>query len=365
MKKRKIIIIGAVVLAIVIFIGYKFIFSNKKGQKDYKTVQPEIKTITEQALAIGTVTPKNDIQVKSKISGIVKTKYVEVGDKVEKGDILVKITPDPTPRELIEAKRNIELREVFYYNEKKNFQRQEKLREKNLISIKDFEKAKLSFERSEIEYELAKDKLSLITTGNAGDKDNKVESVVRAPISGTILEKFIDLGDPVVPLTSYQPGTPLFTLAKMNDLIFRGTVDEIDVGKINEGKHAELEIGALPGKSILGEVIRIAPKAKKDNNATVFDIEIKIIDDRGVNLRAGYSANAKIIINKVEDVLVIPERLITFKNDSTFVEIEDTVTGNIEKKYIEIGLSDGIDAEIKSGIQKDEFIVERPPKEIE
>jgi len=245
MKKGK-IIISVIVLAIACFAGYKLISGDKNEEKEYKTVQPEIKTITEEALAIGAVTPKNDIQVKSKISGIVETKFVEVGDIVEKGDILVKITPDPTPQELTEAKRNIELKKILYDNEKKIYNRQEKLMKKNLISIKDFENAKLSYEKSKIEYELAKDRLSLITIGNAGDKKDRVESVVRAPISGTILEKFIDLGDPVVPLTSYQPGTPLFTLAKMTDLIFRGTVDEIDVGKIDVGKSAELEIGALP-----------------------------------------------------------------------------------------------------------------------
>ncbi|MFA7711008.1 MAG: HlyD family secretion protein, partial [Candidatus Neomarinimicrobiota bacterium] len=207
---------------------------------------------------------------------------------------------------------------------------------------------------------LSKDRLSLIEKGQTG----KVESVIKSPITGTVLEKFANIGDPVVPLTSYQQGTPLFTLADMTNLIFRGTIDEIDVGKVSVGVTAELEIGALPGKTILGEVIRMSPKARKENNATVFDIEIKIVDTRGINLRAGYSANAKIIINKVEDVISIPERLLTFENDSVFVEVEDTVTGTVIKHPVEIGLSDGIIAEVKSGVTIEDILVERPPKEI-
>jgi HlyD family secretion protein len=365
MKKGKIVIISLVVL-VVVFIGFRMIVSGSKQEdKSYETVKVEKKTIIEEAIAIGEITPKNDIQVKSKIPGIVKEKFVEVGDKVEKGDVIVKITPDPTPRELTEARREVEMKAVAYENSKKNYERRKKLLEKGLISPESFEQAKLSYNQSKIGYELSQDRLSLLEKGNAGGDTDKVESVVRAPITGTILEKFVDIGDPVVPLTSYQPGTPLFTLANMDNLIFKGTVDEIDVGKINVGKKAEIQIGALPGKNVEGEVVRISPKARKENNATVFDVELKITDLRGVNLRAGYSANAKVIINKAENVLGVPERLITFKDDSAYVEIEDTATGKIEKKDVEVGLSDGITAEIKSGVKEGDLIVERPPEEIE
>ncbi|MCF7886457.1 MAG: efflux RND transporter periplasmic adaptor subunit [Candidatus Marinimicrobia bacterium] len=364
MKKGKIVLISVVVIVIV-FVGFRIIISgSKEKSKPFETVKVEKKTIVEEAIAIGEITPKNDIEVKSKIPGIVKEKFVEIGDKVEKGDVIVKITPDPTPRELTEARRELEMKKAAFENAKKTYQRRQKLLEKNLISPESFEQAKLQYNQCEISYKLSKDRLSLIEKGNAGGEADKVESVVRAPISGTVLEKSVDIGDPVVPLTSYQPGTPLFTLANMENLIFKGTVDEIDVGKIDVGKKAEIQIGALPGKNIEGEVVRISPKARKENNATVFDIELKITDMRGVNLRAGYSANAKVIINKAENVLSVPERLITFKDDSTYVEVEDTATGKIHKQDIEVGLSDGINAEIKSGVKAGDFIVERPPKEI-
>lgn len=361
MKKLK--IIGIIVILIGLGFVSKQLLSRKKTDngKGYKTVQLTRATIVEEALAIGTITPENEIQVKSKIAGIVVKRLVEVGDEVQKGDLMIQISPDPTPIELTEARRDLQMKEIALKNAKLQYERNVELLDKNLVSDEEFESIKLKYDQANLQRDLSNDRLLLIEKGQTG----KVESVVKSPINGTVLEKFVNIGDPVVPLTSYQQGTPLFTLADMSNLIFRGTIDEIDVGKVSVGVLAELEIGALPGKSILGEVIRISPKARKENNATVFDIEIKIVDTRGVSLRAGYSANAKIILNKAEDVLTIPERLLTFENDSVFVEVEDTVSGTLSKRSIEIGLSDGISAEVKSGVTIDDLLVERPPKEIQ
>ncbi|MFH1250862.1 MAG: efflux RND transporter periplasmic adaptor subunit [bacterium] len=360
MKKLK--IIGIIIILIGLGFLSKQLLSRKKTNdgKGYKTVQLTRGTIVEEALAIGTITPENEIQVKSKIAGIVVERFVEVGDAVQKGDLMVQILPDPTPTELTEARRDLEMKEMALKNAQIQYKRNVELLGKNLVSEEAFESYKLKYDQAKLQRDLSKDLLSLIEKGQT----SKVESVVKSPIDGTVLEKFVNIGDPVVPLTSYQQGTALFTLADMSSLIFRGTIDEIDVGKVSVGVRAELEIGALPGKSILGEIIRISPKARKENNATVFDIEIRIVDTRGINLRAGYSANAKIIINKAENVLSVPERLLSFANDSVFVEVEDTTTGIVSKCPIEIGLSDGISAEVKSGITAEDLLVERPPKEI-
>ena len=361
MKKTK--IIGLVILIVIVGLVGQRMFSKKKAgdDKGYKTLTLIEDTIVEEALAIGTITPENEIQVKSKIPGIVVERLVEVGDQVEKGQLMIKINPDPTPQELTESRRDLQMKEVALKNAKIQYDRNFELLSKNLVSEEVFENFKLKYDQAKLSRDLSKDRLSLLEKGQT----EKVKSVVNSPISGTVLEKFVNKGDPVVPLTSYQQGTPLFTLADMSKLIFRGTIDEIDVGKVSVGVNAELEIGALPGKSILGEVIRISPKARKENNATVFDIEIKIVDTRGIELRAGYSANAKIILNKAEHVMTIPERLLTFENDSVFVEVVDTTTGEISKKQIVLGLSDGIKAEVVSGITKEDMLVERPPKEIQ
>lgn len=172
----------------------------------------------------------------------------------------------------------------------------------------------------------------------------------------------INVGDPIVPLSSYQAGTVLFTLADMKKLLFKGTVDEIDVGKLKEGMEADIQVGALPGKPVKGILDKISLKAQKDDNTTVFPVEIVIQIEEGSVLRAGYSANANIIIQKKDSVLVIPERVVTFRNDSAFVNIPE---GEGKKEiFIETGLSDAIYIEIFSGLKKDQEVLEKEVKEI-
>jgi HlyD family secretion protein len=361
MKKAIWVVLALVVLSVV---GFRILKSSNGSEKAYKLVNPEHGTIVDKALAVGKITPRDEIQVKSKIAGIVKKIHVEVGDKIKEGELLIDITPDPTPLELTEARRNLELSEVGFDQAKGEYDRQRDLLDKNLISQQEFENQKMAYQKARLGLQLSREKLALLEKGKTEWEGVKVESVVKAPITGTILEKFVNVGDPVVPLTSYQAGTPLFTLADMNDLIFRGTIDEIDVGKVKVGMPVDFKIGALPGVIVHGAVSRISPKAKQEDNATLFDIEIGIENAESVQLRAGYSANAEIIIRKAEDVLYIPERLVSFNNDSAFVEVEDT-SGQVHKNQIEIGLSDGVNVEVKDGLATSSKIVERPPKEIE
>jgi HlyD family secretion protein len=173
----------------------------------------------------------------------------------------------------------------------------------------------------------------------------------------------VEEGDPVVPLTSYQAGTELMTLAEMDDLIFRGNVDEIDVGKLSTGITAEIEVGAIPNEKLIGKITRISPKAHRDQGSTMFQVEI-IIEDMGDKfLRAGYSANADLVISKREDILIVPERLVTIKDSMATVEIQDTL-GVVITRDVTLGLSDGINIEIVEGVDEGELIVERPPREI-
>ena len=361
MLKRVIFIgIGVVVLIVVIF----SVFKGSSGKSNQLTmVKVERGQIVDKALAIGTLVPKNEIAVKSKISGIVKKVFVEIGDKVKKGDPLIDISPSPTPLEFAEAKRNVGMVEVAFQNSQKEYQRAKTLLEKNLISEEDFDQKKKSFDEAKLRLQLGQEKLSLIEEGKIQIAEKKIESVIKSPITGTVLERKVNEGDPVVPLTSYQEGTELMTMAYMDDLVFKGTVDEIDVGKLNEGMNAEIKVGAIPNDTVEGVLYKISPKAKKEENATLFDVELKITRRGERMLRAGYSANADIIINKKEDILLIPERLVEFKEDSVFVEIKGT-NGEVTKKPIKTGLSDGMNIEVTEGLEEGDQIVQRPPKEI-
>ena len=219
------------------------------------------------------------------------------------------------------------------------------------------------YDESFLKHKIAKEQLELLEKGKVRIADTNIETVIKSPISGYILDKLVNVGDPVVPLTSYQAGTELLRMANMSNLLFKGTVDEIDVGKISESLKADLQIGALPGKTVTGHVSLISLKARKEDNTTVFPIEIVIDETNEAVLRAGFSANANIIIAKRDSVLSIPERVITFRNDSAFVYIPQGEEGKKEI-FIETGLSDAINIEVVSGLEKGQEVLEKESKEI-
>ncbi len=334
-----------------------------KKEEGLKTVPVERGDIIDKALAIGRIEPEKEIAVKSKISGIVKRSFVDIGDKVNVGDPLFDIAPDPTPLEFAEAKRQVELAQVSFDNAKQEYGRSKSLADKQLISNQEYDREKASFDEAELRLKLAKEKLSLIQSGQTTIADFEIDNIIKAPIAGTVLSVLVEEGDPVVPLTSYQEGTELMTIARMDNLIFKGNVDEIDVGKLSRGMEVEIEIGALPNEKVPGRLIKISPKAHKQEGSTMFEVEIEIDDVSGAFLRAGYSANADIIITKKTDILLIPERLLTIEDSTAFVEVQDTI-GVVTKREIETGLSDGIRIEIQDGLQEGELLVERPPREI-
>jgi len=358
--KRKKLVFGSLAIIILAVIGVMFMSSpSSSDQTTERTITVEKGTIVEKALAVGTVEPQNEIQVKSKISGVVKTIYAEPGTFVSQGDPIIEIQPDPTPLELAESKRNVELAEVELENLTRDLQRNQQLRDRGLISDREFEELEKRFNDSSIRLQMRREHLELLESGRVVIGDTKIESQIKAPITGFILEKMADIGDPVVPLTTFQAGTPLMTMAAMDNLIFKGTVDEIDVGKLDEGMPVEIKVGALPDAVINGELEKISLKAQRQDNATVFPVEIAIHDNPTVRLRAGYSANADVIISRKEDILVIPERVVTFRNGDAFVDIPDGQGGR-KQIPIKTGLSDAINIEVKEGLSEGDVVLEKP-----
>jgi HlyD family secretion protein len=343
------------------------LYSRTASQKDkgFKTVETTRGAVVEKALAVGAIRPKREIAVKSKISGIVKRSYREVGDRVKPGDPLFEILPDPTPLELTEARREVEIATNVFGQAEKKFERTEALKRQGILSNQDSDQSEKEIQDARIRLNLATEKLALVEKGRVHTAQLNVESIIRAPIAGTVLELLVNEGDPVVPLTSYQAGTALTTLADMTTLVFKGTVDEIDVGKLNETMPARIKIGALPDAKVDGTVYKIAPKSKTAEGATLFDVEIELLPGPGVVLRAGYSANADIVVREKQDVLLIPERLVTFSDGKATVEVPGPGEGEPVKKGIKVGLSDGINVEVAEGLKDEDQVVERPPKKIE
>ncbi len=358
--KRIIFTTGIIVVAGVAA-AWIYTSGNGKNQSERNvTVTVERGNLVEYALAVGQIEPRNEIEVKSKISGVVSRVYAEAGDFVKQGDPLLEIRPDPTPLELAEAKRNVERSEIALDNIQREMFRMEQLRARDMVSEHDYQGLQRRLRDAEINLQLNRERLELLESGRILIGDMLIESVVKAPADGFILEKRVDTGDPIVPLTSYQAGTPLMTLARMDDLLFKGTVDEIDVGKLEEGMTAEIRVGALPGAHVMGELTRISLKATTRDNSTVFPVEIRITDDDNRVLRAGYSANANVVIDRREDVLIIPERLVTYNDDISVVSIPSKGENGRTEKEVRLGLSDAINVEVIEGLEEGDSVLEKP-----
>jgi len=365
MKK---IIATVVVLALAGAAFAYFKLGNGNGEENGpKTVTVEEGTLVEKALAMGEIVPRHEIAVKSKVSGTVARLFVEEGDYVQAGARLIEVKPSPTPLEYAQAKRTLEMRILTEEQRHADLERAEGLLEQGMASQADRDKASENYEQAVLQRQMADEQLAILDRGRAVVAGRTVDNIILSPVSGNVLDIIVDVGDPVVPLTSYQPGTELMSMANMDELLFEGTVDEIDVGKIAEGLPVEIKVGAFPDEIVKGELSRIALKSQKRDNATVFEVEINhFVVPEAVILRAGYSANADIIIQRVQDVPILPERVLLFRNDSTLVRLPSANPEvEPEERLIEVGMSDGIQIEVKSGLALGDTVLDKETREIE
>jgi HlyD family secretion protein len=363
--------LGKVLLILIIAAGatvgvYAVVRNGQKKDGGLKEVEVSRGTIVEKAVAVGQIQPRQKFQVKSKISGIVRRAMVQVGDTVQAGDPLFEIAPTPTPLEATEVDRRVESAEASYRRAETDFQRATELSRSGVLPKSEVDAKRESYELARVALTKAQQDRELVRRGALSSGSGK-ESIIRAPAAGTVLTRLVNEGDPIVPLTSYQPGTEMATIADMSDLIFKGTVDEIDVGKLAVGMEARIKVGALPTDIVVGQVARIAPQAQQQEGATLFDVEIELNPGQNITLRAGYSANADVIIREKKDVLVLPERLVAFEDGGKKTTVElPSADPKAEPKKVEIktGVSDGLNVEIISGLKQGDKVVERPPREI-
>lgn len=356
------------IILIVLALGSVGVYAwSRSGKKTggLKEVEVTRSTIVEKAVAVGQIQPRQKFAVKSKISGIVRRALVQVGDHVNEGDALFEIGPDPTPMEVTDVDRQVDSANASYQRAQLDYQRALDLSKSGVTAKSDVDAKREGFELARVALSRAQQNRDLTRNGRLSASGK--ESIIRAPAAGTVLTRAVNPGDPIVPLTSYQPGTEMATVADMSDLIFKGTVDEIDVGKLSTGMTTRIKVGALPTDIVTGRVSRIAPQAQQKEGATLFDVEIELERSAKVTLRAGYSANADIIIREKKEVLTIPERLVTFEDGGkkATVEIPSADPKKDPKKIdIKTGISDGLNVEVTAGLKQGDKVVERPPKEI-
>ncbi len=348
-----------IILVILLFSGcfggtiYYLYDKSQEKPLEYKTELPSTQTIIKKTVATGSVVPRKEIEIKPQVSGLIEKLYVEAGDIVKKGDLIASISIIPDMVNLNNAENRVNRARISLKNAQRDFDRNKKLFEDGVIAEADYQQFELALNNAQEETTAAEDNLQLIRSGATKKSGKTGNTNVRATIAGMVLDVPIEEGNSVIEANTFNDGTTIVTVADMEEIIFEGKVDESEVGKIRAGMALLLTIGAIEGEQFDAELEYIAPKGKEENGAIQFEIRAALRLKKDQFIRAGYSANADIVLERRDSVLAINESLLQFEGtDSTFVEVE-VAPQVFEKKYIKTGLSDGINIEVVSGLGKE------------
>jgi HlyD family secretion protein len=352
MKKYSKLIIAAIIA--LIFIG-TFVFLWQKSQPKevvYNEFTPKLDSIQKTTIITGKIEPRNEVNVKPQISGIISELYKEPGDRVNAGDVIAKVKVIPDMGQLSSAEMRVRLSEINLKQAQVDFQREENLYNQKLVSADEFDKSKQALDQAKHEKVAAEDALQVVRDGVSKSNASASSTLIRSTISGIILDIPVKVGNSVILSNTFNDGTTIATVANMNDLIFRGNIDETEVGQLVYGMNMKITIGALQDLSFDAALEYISPKAVESNGANQFEIKAAVKLSEGSKIRAGYSANAEIVLARADKVLSIPESAIEFSGDSTFVYIIKGEGKNktYDRTYVETGLSDGVNIEIKKGV---------------
>lgn len=353
MKLKTILRITLGVIVLVIFIGTIYYLYAKSQKKPvvYATESPFVTNIVRKTVATGAVIPRKEIAIKSKVSGIIEKVYVVAGQHIKNGDVIARVKIIPDMVTLNNAESRLSRAKISFDNSKIDYDRNSKLVTDGVITKTDFQQAELAYKNAQEELETAESNLQLIKEGASKRVGTVSNTMVRSTITGMILDIPVKEGNSVIESNTFNEGTTIASVADMGEMIFEGKVDESEVGKLHEGMDLILTIGAIEKENFKAKLEYISPKGVTENGAIQFQIRAAVTLDKNTFIRAGYSANADIILEKKDSVLAIKEGLIQFSGDTAAVEIETTAQ-NFEKKIIKTGLSDGINIEVVEGLKK-------------
>ena len=343
-------LIIALIVFGVLFAAAYFIKSNSTATISYETETALITSIEKKTVATGKVIPEDEVEVKPQVQGILQAIYVEEGDFVNEGDLLAKIKVVADEGQLNSAKGRLANAKIVLKNAQIEYNRNKTLFEQEIISQQDFQTSELNYNRAKQDVNNAQSDFEIIKLGSAGGSAS-ANTNVRATVAGTILELPVKEGDQVIESNSFNAGTTIAIIADLNKMIFEGKVDEAEVGKLVIGMPLKVSLGAIQDKEFDAKLKFIAPKGNEEQGAVQFKIEGDVTLDKNFFVRAGYSANASLILERKDSILALPEALLQFDKDTeqAFVEIQ-VEEQKFERKDIEIGISDGINVEIVSGL---------------
>lgn len=365
MKKYYKLILALIVA--LIFIG-TFVFLYQKSQPQpitYTVFEPTTGDITKTTVITGKIEPRNEVNVKPQISGIITEIYKEAGQSVSEGEVIAKVKVIPDMGQLSSAQSRVRLAEINLNQAEIDYNRQKTLFDKGLISSEEYEKVKQTFSQAKEEMGAAADALEVVMNGVSKSNANQSSTLIRSTISGVILDIPVKVGNSVILSNTFNDGTTIASVANMSDLIFRGNIDETEVGLIKEGMPVKISVGALQDLSFDAVLEYVSPKAIESNGSNQFEVKAAVKLTGEGKIRSGYSANAQIVLAQAKQVMTLPESAIEFVGDSTFVYVQEGSGEQVSytRTPVKTGLSDGLNIEIKSGVTKKQKV--RGPQEVQ
>lgn len=359
--KRIILILIGVAFAALLLSTFWFLWKKTRPVKTvYAIEQPKLDTLRQFVVATGKVQPRDEVEIKPQISGIIAELHKEAGQTVRKGEIIATVKVIPEMGQLSSAESRVSLAELSLAQTKREAERTEALHAKGVVSDEEAEQSRTELNKAKEELRNARENLEIVQKGITSRYKELSNTQIRSTIDGMILDVPIKVGNSVIQANTFNDGTTIATVADMSNMQFQGNVDETDVGKLHEGMGVKLTIGALQNVELDAALEYVSPKATEDNGVVLFEVKAAAVIPENVFVRAGYSANANIVIENREGVLTVPESTIEFEEGKSYAYVLTSPEGNdeqtFEKREVEIGLSDGIRVEIVSGITADDRI---------
>jgi HlyD family secretion protein len=358
---KKLLSVLAVLVVVTVFGGTVFFLWKKSQKKEvvYDTETPKVATIIKKAVSTGSVVPRREVAIKPRVSGIIEEIHVEAGKQIKAGDLIAKIKLVPDMVRLNDAQARLTRAKITLESAEKDYRRNQALVKDGTISASAYLPVETAFTNAKAEVQAASDNLDLIQKGISRSSGSASNTLVRSTISGTVLEVPVKVGHSVIETNTFNEGTTIATIADMNDMIFLGKVDESEVGKLKPGMTLLLTIGAVDNHRPEAVLEHIAPKGVEKEGAIQFEIRAALKKAPGIVIRANYSANADIVLDRRDNVVAINESLLKFEGGKTFVEVE-TAPQKFAKREVKTGLSDGIQIEVVDGLKESDKLKAQP-----
>jgi HlyD family secretion protein len=347
------------IVGLIVIYTFYFLYTKSKPKEIiYELVEMERHSIVKKTVATGKVEPRYEILIKPQINGIITELFKEAGQTVRVNDVIARVQVIPEMGMLTSAESRVNIAKISFNQAENDFERLQTLYKNKVVAREEFEQGEMSFKRAKEELQAAKDNLDIIKTGVSARSQGYSTTLIRSTVSGLILDIPVKVGTSVVQSNNFNEGTTIAAVANMNDMIFRGEIDETEIGKIHQGTKIHITLGALENVNLNAVLEYVSPKGVEKNGAIMFEIKAAITIPDSVFIRAGYSANAEIITAQRDSVWTIPESSVEFSSDSAFVYILTTEKPKqtFERRPIEIGLSDGLRIEILGGVDEGDRI---------